>query len=189
MNLEQLFKVNDGYLESSKIRQKRNYYYQLKEMLEQNIVTKLKNGLYKHNSLASSNEYIEISLMYPKAVICLYSAWSYYDLTTFIPKEYHISIPNKEKMKVESYPPLKLYYWSEPYYKLGKIKDGKIAIYSIERTVCDVIRFRNKVGMDLMKEVLENYLRREDRDLRELRLIAKKLNMEKKLNEYIEIML
>ena len=35
-------------------------------------------------------------------------------------------------------------------------------------SVCDAVRFRNKVGMDVMTEVLRTYLRRKDRNIARL---------------------
>jgi len=52
---------------------------------------------------------------------------------------------------------------------LGKIEiisnSEKIVIYTIEKSVCDAIKFRNKVGMDITSEVLKNYLKLKSRNL------------------------
>ena len=49
----------------------------------------------------------------------------------------------------------------------------KIRIYDLEKSVCDAIRFRNKVGIDTVSEILKNYLKRQDKDLDKMIRYAK----------------
>jgi hypothetical protein len=35
------------------------------------------------------------------------------------------------------------------------MEDSTIAIYDIEKTVCDIIKYRDKIDMDTCKEILE----------------------------------
>ena len=68
------------------------------------------------------------------------------------------------KVVVLEYPPITLCYWEQKCYEMGVVEADvaghKLRIYDIERSVCDVVRFRNKVGMDVMTEVLRAYLRK-----------------------------
>lgn len=41
-------------------------------------------------------------------------------------------------------------------------------IYPPEKTICDCFRYRNKLGLDIAKEGLSEYLKRKDRDLEKL---------------------
>ena len=62
-----------------------------------------------------------------------------------------------------------------------------IPIFDIERSVCDAIKYRNKVGIDVMAEILQNYLRRPDRNISRLMDYASKLRIRKTLNQYLEV--
>ena len=44
----------------------------------------------------------------------------------------------------------------------------KIRIYNPEKTICDSFRYRNKLGIDIAKESLSEYLKRKNRDLEKL---------------------
>lgn len=71
-----------------------------------------------------------------------------------------------------------------------KIVNGYcIKIYNVERCVCDAVKFRNKVGMDVCSEVVNNYLARPDRNISLLMDIAKKLKVTQTLEKYLEIKL
>jgi predicted transcriptional regulator of viral defense system len=86
-----------------------------------------------------------------------------------------------------------LYYWNETAYSLGKttvlIDNASIPIYDLEKTICDVIRHRNKMGLDVMKEILKNYVKRKDRNLNRLERYARQLNIQNKVNVIIELLL
>jgi len=114
-------------------------------------------------------------------VFCLFTAWQHYHLSTQNPPDFHIALRNKEKIRLPDYPPIKLYYWSEKYYNLGIAEIEKdrqtIKIYDLEKSVCDAVRFRNKVGMDTTIEILQNYVKRKDKNLNKLNEYAQQLGV------------
>ena len=65
----------------------------------------------------------------------------------------------------------------------------EIKIYDIEKSVCDAIRYRNKVGTDVTNEVLRNYLKRRDRNLDKLMKYAGNMRIATVLNQYLNMML
>ena len=64
-----------------------------------------------------------------------------------------------------------------------------VKIYDIEKSVCDAIRHRTKIGMETASEILKTYLKRKDRNLTMLTGYAKKMRIEKILKAYLEIQL
>ena len=143
------------------------------------LLIKIKNGLYRYAEipLISNQSFIDISLSVPDGVICLLSALSYYELTTFNPTFISVAIPrNTWKPKIE-YPPVEFFYFSEKQFEAGidKVKIGhfKARIYCPEKTICDCFRHRNKLGVDIAKEGLTEYLRKKDRNLEKLLNYAK----------------
>ena len=67
-------------------------------------------------------------------------------------------------------------YFRNTFYKTGidilKTKYGEIKIYNIEKTICDMFRYRNKLGEDLAIEGLKSYLKDKKADLNKLREFA-----------------
>ena len=74
---------------------------------------------------------------------------------------------------------------------VNEIKDGAnfFHIFDIEKTVVDIIYYRNKVGIEETAEVLKNYLKRGDRQIDKLYAYAKSLRCEKTLRTYLEVLL
>ncbi|MEI6697341.1 MAG: hypothetical protein WCO13_14900 [Bacteroidota bacterium] len=191
--LEELFVQNKGYLTSKLIRGNRSLYYQLKTMLATEKVVQIKRGLYRHVDFAEEASWGETCKIAPQAVICLFSAWRFYELSTQTSTVIHVAIPAKVKVLLPNYPPIKLYYWNKRFYETGIIEttynEDEITIYDIEKSVCDAIRYRNKVGADITSEVLRNYLKRKDRNLDKLTKYAQNMRIEPVLNQYLSMML
>jgi predicted transcriptional regulator of viral defense system len=191
--IDEIFTKNKGYLTSKLIRGNRSLYYQLKTMLDAEKVVQIKRGLYRHIDFAEEASWGDVCRIAPQAVICLFSAWRFYELSTQTPTEIHVAIPAKNKVLLPDYPPIKLYYWDKRFYETGIIQttynEEQITIYDIEKSVCDAIRYRNKVGTDITSEVLRNYLKRKDRNLDKLMKYAKNMRISTVLNQYLTMML
>lgn len=77
--------------------------------------------------------------------------------------------------------------------EIGKVKieeQGiKFLITDIERSVCDAVKYRNKIGIDVMAEIIDNYLQRSDRSLSRLAEYAKQLRVYSTLHQILQIKL
>ena len=70
-----------------------------------------------------------------------------------------------------------------------KLRKGyRVKIYDLEKSVCDAVKFRNKIGVDVSSEILKNYLGRRDRNLTLLNEYAKKMRVANIMNGLIEFM-
>ena len=69
------------------------------------------------------------------------------------------------------------------------MENSLVDIYDLEKSVCDAVKFRNKVGKDILNEVLNEYLKRKDRNLEKLIQYAKLLRVEKALKDYLDVLL
>lgn len=188
-----IFRKNEGYAHTTDILVADIHNYYLQRMVEQGKVVKLRHGLYRLASVDVNDELEDVSRMVPGGVVCLFSAWNYHELSDFVPPEYHLAIEKSRKLKLPTYPPIQLYYWSMNTWELGitevTIGNTKVAIYDQEKSVCDAIKFRNKIGKEVEKEVLKSYLQRKDRNIDQLIHYAELLRVEKRLREYLTILL
>ena len=185
-----LFGSHHGYLTKKQIQDKSTYNHLLK-LVEEGIVVRVKRGVYHYEDAGFDNTMIDIEKIVPGGVLCLYSAWAYYELSVQIPQSFNIAIEKKRKIQLPEYPPITLYYWTREYQELGVVEQNtggyKVRIYDLEKSVCDAVKYRTKTGMDVMSEILKNYLKRKDRNLSLLMEYAKKMRIEKTLKTYLEI--
>jgi len=190
--LKQLSKSNSGFLKSKDIAT-RTQWRNLSKMLEDNSAVKIRRGLYLLNDGVLTGQDAEVAHIVPEGVLCLFSAWSHYELTTTIPHSYYVAIEKKRKIILPERPPIILYYWQQNQYELGissyTSHGVEVRIYDMEKSVCDAVKFRNKVGMDITIEVVRNYVGRGDRNFDQLTKYARQMRIETTMQNMIMPML
>ena len=169
-----IFKIHNGYARSKDILAEGIHPRDIKNILDKGLIIKVKNGLYKLTDIPviSNQSFIDLARAVPEGVICLLSALSYHELTTFNPSIISMAIYQKSWRPKIEYPPVEFYYFSTKQFKTGideiKIKAHKVRIYCPEKTICDCFRYRNKLGLDTAKEGLSEYLKQKDRNLEKI---------------------
>lgn len=194
--LTKIFRKNSGYARMNELRRSGIQTRDIAKAVESNIIDKIKPGLYKlvdypwdeHESFA------DVCNANKKAVICLLSAASYYELTTFTPFEIYVAVPNNTDKFILEYPPINVYYFGDNYYEPGietlKTKSGTIRIYNKEKTICDLFRYINKLGEDVTFESLKEYLRnKKNRNIPKLLKYSEICRVKKKIEPMARIIL
>ena len=152
-------------------------------------VNRIGRGLYATDDALTATLY-DIEKIVPGGIICTYSAWVYYGLTTQIPMSVCVAVARGRKIVLPNYPPITLYHQSEEQLEIGKTSamiDGQeVTIFDIERCVCDAIKYRNKIGMDVCSEILQSYVKRKGIDLNKLSQYAKRLRVGNLLHTYLQ---
>lgn len=133
----------------------------LTRLVRQGRLQRVGRGLYalpdrpvsEHNALA------EVARKHPHAIVCLLSALRFHDLTTLSPFEVWLAIPNKARAPKMDYPPLRIVRFSGEALTVGvedHVIDGvPVRVTSVARTVADSFKFRNKIGLDVALEALQ----------------------------------
>lgn len=136
---------------------------------------------------------IDIESLVPDGIVCLWSAWNIYGLTTSMPQAFHVAIKRDRRVTVPSFVKVKLHHYIEDVLNIGIVSmliDGyTFRIYDVERCVCDAVKFRNKVGIDVCSEIISNYIQRRDRNISKLMDYARMLRVAKILEKYLEVKL
>ena len=88
----------------------------------------------------------------------------------------------------------KVYYIKPELFELGKTTlrtpaGNDVPAYDLERTICDVIRSRNKLGTETFLAALKMYAASPKKNLNQLNTYAKQMRVEKVLRQYLEVLL
>jgi predicted transcriptional regulator of viral defense system len=165
-------KHKGGYARQTEFREHGFQSRDITKLFEEGILEKVKPGLYKLAESDTTSGFVDVSKAVPNGVIALASALAYHELTTFNPSKIHLAIPNDEKPPKLNFPPVEIYYFRKSQYSSGiqeiPMKGHQVKMYSKEKTVCDMFRYRNKLGEDLALEGLKNYLELPDANLNKL---------------------
>lgn len=189
MLLIDYFKENKGYIYTKDIRSKRKLLNELRDMVQAGEVVRLKRGLYKHPEYSRLDHWQEVSLIYPKSVVYLFSAFAYYDLSTYMPTKVHLAINRQSKLTVAEYMPVKLHFINQNHFYKHIVNIEGVNVYNMERTVCDAIKQEKQTGTDVMTEVVKNYFKKDNSNLDMLSKTAKEINMESRVKQIISIMI
>lgn len=169
-------------------------HYKINQLVADGILLKLNKKYYENtNYQGEESDFYYVPAYAPKGVVCLMSAASYYNLTTVRLDAVDVAIQRKAKVStMPDWPVLSIYYYSDERFETGieMIQEGKnqFRIYDIEKTVVDIVSFREKIGIEETKEVLINYLRRKDRNLNRLLRYAELLKCGEVMKTYLEVL-
>ena len=183
----------NSFLSSATVKkQGRTAYYKMLEDVHQGELIQVRRGVYANIDQLSGNM-TDINTIVPDGILCLWSAWNIHQLTTSMPQAFHVAVKRDRKVTVPSFPKIEIHHYTESILKLGIMKmkiDGfNIRVYDVERSVCDAVKFRNKVGMDVCSEIINNYLERPNRNLSRLMDYARKLRVGTILEQYLQVKL
>jgi len=165
-------------------------YHQTLQKVQAGELLRLRPGVFAE-PIMLADIMLDMDILIPGGVVCMYSAWEHYELSTQVPNAFCVAIPRKRKLVLPEFPPITLYYWSDHLLEFGivqaEVHGHNVHITDLERSVCDAIKYRNKIGLDVCAEILKAYLHRTDRKIAKLTEYAKKLRVAATLKTYLEI--
>lgn len=164
-------------------------YQKIVRAKERGELIRVRHGVYAVPD-ALFNTMIDIDRIVPNGIVCLYNAWAYHQLSTVVPPSFCVAIEAKRKVAMPPTLPIELYYWKKENLEFGIIKKSisgyDVLITDMERTVCYAVKYRNKIGLDVCGEVIDNYLKKENRNISLLHEYAQKLRVKNILTTYLE---
>jgi len=128
-------------------------------------VLRLARGLYQlpdapldaHHSLA------EAAKRLPKGVVCLVSALAFHELTDQLPRQVWIAIGQKDWAPKVDGGPVRLVRFTERLLTEGveshTVEGVPIKVFGVAKTIADCFRYRNKIGLSVAIEGLQEALR------------------------------
>ena len=132
----------------------------LAQLVEKNLLTKLGRGLYAlpDRQFSAHGALAEVSAKTEQGVVCLISALRFHELTTQQSSEVWLAIPGKARPPKMVYPRIRVVHMSGETMAAGvvtvDIGGRAVRIYSIAKTIADCFKFRNKIGLDVALEAL-----------------------------------
>lgn len=168
--------------------------YKVSKLVSERKLIKLNKSFYENAEYqGAESDFYYTEAYAPMGVICLLSAAVYYNLTTFIPDAVDVAIPRKAKVStMPDWPQMNVHHYTDDRHELGvtTVVEGKneFRIYDMEKTVVDIVFYREKIGIEETKEILVTYLQRKDRNLNRLLKYAELMKCDKPLRQYLEVL-
>lgn len=185
---------NKKFITTAELKNMGYSYYKIGKLEKDGILSRINRSTYENLTYkGDENDFFSAEAYVPNGVICLMSAARYYELTNFLPDAVDVAIERKKRVNtLPEWPEMKIFYFDSSRMTLGVTEicegDNCFHIFDIEKTVVDIIYYRNKVGIEETSEVLRNYLKRKDRKIDRLYAYAKLLRCEKVVRTYLEVL-
>jgi predicted transcriptional regulator of viral defense system len=132
----------------------------LAKLVREGLLSKIGRGLYAlpDRPFSENGTLAEVSAKSRQGVVCLISALRFHQLTTQQSSEIWLAIPHKAHPPKLDYPPLRVVHMSGDAMTAGiespSIAGARVRVFCVAKTVADCFKFRNKVGLDVALEAL-----------------------------------
>ena len=164
-------------------------------LVRQRLVERKARGLYVTSDHDPTAEHAlaQVAKQVPKGVICLLSALQVHELTTQLPHEIWVAIPEKARRPRLEYPPLRVVRFSGPALTQGvetyKIEEVPVRITSAAKTLADCFKYRNKIGLEVALEALREAWRERKVTMDEIDRFARICRVERVMRPYLEALI
>lgn len=161
----------------------------LSKMLEEGIIEKLDRGIYATKEF-KYDEYYLFQLKYPKAIFSYNTSLYFYEMTERTPIKMDVTVyreynPHRFKDMVN------VHKINKNLYELGLVEKKspqgmKIRTYNLERTVCDIIKDKDSIDIEIRNKAIKRAIKSKDFNASIMFEYAKKMKIYDKVRIYME---
>jgi len=187
--IKEIIEKQGGILSTSLLEEHHIHRQYLKNLLEEGYLIKVSRGLYVRPDKDVSEFYI-LGQQYKTGIFSHATALYFYNLTDRTPFLLDMTFPSNVRISHDMILP---HYINQERLELGlttkALGDGtSIRVYDRERTICDMIRDRNKIDTQILNTALKEYMKQKDINLNRLYEYAKELKILKIVKLYLSIL-
>jgi predicted transcriptional regulator of viral defense system len=156
------------------------------------VLEQVSRGVFRLSDLPpfAEPDLVTVSLRVPKAVIALVSALHFHGLTTEIPHEVSIALPQGTSRPKLDWPPLRVYRFSGAMFTSGietHERDGiRLRVYGAAKTVADCFKFRNRLGIEVAVAALRTGIEERKITPAEMLRAARTCRVDRIVRPYLE---
>ena len=184
---------NNGYVSAKEVRKANINSTELTRLVKVSKLERISRGIY----CTPDSFYDDYYKIQSKSKNCVFShatALYFYDLSDRTPVQFDLTVPSGYNGSLKKNQNIDLHYTKKEYLGLGLTTIQSpfgmdLKIYDIERTICDIIKNKNKMDIEIFTKALQKYSKSKTKDLNKLMRYAKKLNVDKKVREYMEVLI
>lgn len=188
-----LLKKNNGIITTKQVEEIGINNKVLTRMIEKGLIERVAKGVYI-DIKEIEDTYVTSQAICRKGIFSNETALYLHGLSERTPIKYTFTIPSGYNTKLLKDKKYNFFYSKKEIHELGTCKvktpyGNEVLVYDIERTICDVIKNKEKLDISIVSSAIKDYLKNKNRDLIKLHSYAKKLNIDKKVSEYLEVLL
>ena len=188
-----LAKENNGIVTSYMLAESGINRGNLKYMVDSGRLENVARGVY---ILPESweDEFFNLQNRFKQGIYSLETALFLQDLTDRTPLRFSMTFPKGYNLTSVKKEDIHCVQNVRELYELGIIQlstpaGNSVNCYNMEKTLCDILRPRMNVDIQVVADAYKRYMKRQDRNIPLLSEYAKKLQVENKVRSYLEVLL
>lgn len=183
-------KKSGGIITSAYCRENNIPTVYLSRLAKEGKLFRVQKGIYITKD-GDYDEYYFFQYQYRKAIFSYETALFLLGVTDKIPWRIDVTVYNGYKFN-EKQDTLNINYVKKSIYNLGIIQKktmfgNTVNVYSYERILCDFISNKEKMDVEVYAKLIRSYFKYKDKDIHSLYEIARKMGIEDKVKEVMEV--
>ncbi|MGI6644360.1 MAG: type IV toxin-antitoxin system AbiEi family antitoxin domain-containing protein [Bacilli bacterium] len=180
-----------GIITSEEIRNSNIPTIYLTRLVESGDIIRATRGIYILPD-GYYDEYYFFQNRHNVAIFSYVSALYLHDLTDVIPSQKEITVykgynPHRIDEKT------RVHYVNKEIYDFGITEietafGNVVKVYDLERTICDFVKDRGEIDVELFSKTINSYIRSEKKNLMKLYEYSKKMKIYEKVKEVLEVL-
>ena len=165
----------------------------ISDMVKAGELERVQRGVY---CLADAweDEFLAVQLRFPKGVFSDGTALSLHGYTDRTPFQLTMTFPRSYRATKAREAGIEVRTCADAVLDLGlttvKTSYGnEVRAYDLERTLCDIVRGQRVVDVQVVNPAMKQYVRSNEKDIQKLLNYAHALGVEKKIRNYLEVLL
>jgi len=188
-NYKKIIEKNNGIIYANKLDEYNIDRHDLYSLVKEGLLNRIAHGVYATPN-KNINEFWLMGEKYKNGIYSHNTALYFYGMTDRTPFQLDMTFPSNNRVNNDL---LKVHYIKKELYDIGLTeleleKNFTIKTYNLERTICDIIRDRNKIDLQIFNTAINEYMKRNDKNLVLLSEYAKKFKIDKILAKYMEVL-
>lgn len=161
-------------------------------LVAKNKIIRLSRGIYTlPNEL--EDDYFIIGNKSKYAIFSNLTALYFHGLCDRIPVKYDVTVKSGYKGSLQKNDNINLYYVKKENFELGLTTietnyGNNIRVYDVERSICDIIKNKNKLDLELFNKAIRNYYYSKNKNIIRLYDYAEKLGIYEKVRNTFEVL-
>lgn len=191
--LAAIAKMNGGIIETKTAEQHGVSRAMLSKLYKEGKIQRIAQGQYILPE-DMQDELFSICRRSAKIIFSHETALFLHGISDRTPFEHTVTAPSGCALSAKIKSECKIYYIKPELFTLGRTmlqtpSGNVVPAYDLERTVCDIVRSRNRVGTETFLSALKAYVANSKKDLNRLNAYAGQLRIAKVLRQYLEVLL
>ncbi len=188
-----IVKDNDGVVTSKQLDELGIHRQYLSELVKQGKLEKVERGVYISVDVFEDSLF-SLQVRFKKGVFSHNTALYLHGLTDRTPIKYTMTFPTAYNITNVQKHNVITYRTSDKFYNVGVVdvltnSSNLVKVYSVERTLCDIVRGNSKLSKEEVVNAYKEYSKRKNKDLNVLFKYAGLLKVEDTVRRYMEVLL